>query len=124
MTKLKLSQLVTSAEALRNLTNTKLPIKISYQLSRLVSEFDTEMKTYDEKRRELITELGTKNLETGETSIDPNNKEVADKFYSEMGKLMDVEVDLKFAEKIKIADLGDIKIEATSLPEWLFSSEE
>lgn len=124
MTKLKLSDMLGSYEATRNLAATKLPVKISYQISRLNSEFDKEMKIYDEKRRALIAEYGEKNEETGDVKIDETNKQAVDKFYKDLTELMEIEIDLQFADKINIKDLGTVEIEPKNLPGWLFSDEE
>lgn len=117
MTKIKLRQIVQNAEALRGLIGTKLPIKIAYQLKRLAIEFDRVLKPYEDQRIELIKELGVKKEDSDQVSVLPEN---VTKFVEELSKLEDVEVELAFAEKIKIEDLGNIEIEASKLVDFIF----
>ncbi len=124
MQKLKIKQMIESSDALRNLVATKLPIKVSYQISRLATEVDQELRVYDEKRREIILSVGKKDETTGDTSIDPADTKAIEKFQKDLEALWDIEVDIKFASKINIADLGSVEIEPKNLPEWLFSVEE
>lgn len=120
MKKLKLNQIVSSVEALRELAAVKFPIKISYQLSRLMIEIDRELKIYEEKRVALIKEFGVEDKESGNFKIDVEDKEATQKFYDEFEKLMGLEVEVQFADKINMADLGDIAIEPKYLVDWLF----
>jgi len=117
MITLKLGQIVQSTNALKELIATKLPIKISYQLNRLSREIDAELKIFEEKRIELIKEFGVKDEESGETKVSPEN--IAE-FMKKFDELSAIEVNLNYADKIKVEDLGDIKMEASNIIDWLF----
>lgn len=117
MTKLKTKDLVNNVAALKVLAETKFPVKISYQISRLLREVDAELAIFEKGRNKLVIEFGAKNEETDETRVTPEN--IA-KFTEEYSKLEDIDVELQFAEKIKIEDLGTIDIEPKNLITWLF----
>lgn len=120
----KLSTIVGSQEALVKLMALKLPVKVSYKLKKLVIKLQPDLKIYDEKRVELLKEYGTEN-DNHAWTIKPENLV---KFQEELGKLLDIDVDLKLGEdkpfdKIKIEDLGAIEIESSVLVslDWLIS---
>lgn len=121
---IKLSEIVGSEQALVKLMKVKLPVKISYKLSKLVFNIQPELKIYNDQKNALIKELGEQtNKETDQWQVKSDNMP---KFLEEITKLQDIDVDVKFGdakelEKIKVADLGDIQIEATELMalDWL-----
>lgn len=120
----KLSEIINSQQSLNVLLGTSLPVKIAYQLSKLVNKIQPDLKIYDEQRMKLVKELGEQtDAEKDLWTIKPENMV---KYTEEMAKLLDVEVDINlFAdkpfEKIKIEDLGDINVEAKDLVslDWL-----
>lgn len=120
---MKLKELVTSIESLNALLTEKLPIATSFKLSVFVDKIQPELKAYGEKRDALIKELGTPKLdeagkETGQYEFkDGKDKEFNEKIDELVGQ--DIAVDMP---NIKVADLGDIKIEPSKLVSlvWLF----
>lgn len=119
---MKLQTIINSTQSLRNLMAEKLPIKVSYRLSKLVIKIQPELTVYDEQRMKLVKELGTE--ENGSWVVSPEN---ITKFTDELAKLQELEVDLKFGEdkefeKISMEDLGDIKISSEDMVNlnWLF----
>lgn len=125
--KVKLSEIVGSQQALIKLMQVKLPIQISYKLSKLAFKLEPELKIYNDQRNALIKELGEQiNPETDEWRVKADNLV---KFQEEQKKLQEIEVDVKFAEdkeleKIKVSDLGDVQIEANDLIalDWLLEA--
>ncbi len=125
--KVKLSQIVSSQEGLIKLMTEKLPINISYSLTKLAFKVEAELKIYNDHRNKLIKSLGEQtNAETDEWSVKPENLV---EFRKQEKELQDIEVDLNFAEgkdfeKIKISDLEEVKIDANSLLalDWLLEA--
>lgn len=120
---MKLNTIISSQDALLKLSNTKLPVKIAYSVSKMISKLQPELKIYEEARQKLVKELGEEDTEKQTTTVKPENFA---KFQEEMTKLLDVEVDLSYGlgkeiEKIKVADLGDITMEPKELLQldWL-----
>lgn len=123
---LKLSTLINSEGSLKKLLAVKLPVKIAYKLSKIVNLIQPELTIFQEQRDKLIKELGTeKDKDSGNFQVTPENMP---KFIEEIGKLTDIEVNLEFGagkavEPIKLADLGDIELEAQDLValDWLIT---
>lgn len=113
--KITLHQLISSKEALQNLLAISLPVKISYLISRIVNKINPELVIFEEKRNNLIKELGE---DVGEGNMRVTEANIP-KFTEALEELNKIEVDLGL-EKIKIDDLGDIKIAPKDLPDWLF----
>ncbi len=114
--KLKLKQIVDSKKQIQDLLEIKLPVKISYRINKLVNKLDPELVIYENKRNELIKELGEKVEGTETVQVKTEN---IPKFIEEMNILNDIDVEVDF-EKIKVEDLGDIQIAPKDLVDWLF----
>jgi hypothetical protein len=114
--KLKFQEIVGSSDALKAISNCSLPIKISYSIGKLINgPITRELKIYDEQRIKLVTEYGTKD-ENGGTSVKPDKIE---EFAKKLQELLDVEIEIEWT-KIKIEDLGDIKLEPKNIVPWIF----
>lgn len=114
---IKLKKIVDSAEAVVELLKVKFPIKISFALSKLATQLEPELKIYNDKRNEILKELGTPQEEN---SLSYNfTLENRLKFNEELDKLTDIDIKVDF-QKIKIADLGEIEIAPTLLVDWIF----
>lgn len=119
-----LQKIIESQSGLSKLIDSKLPIKISYKVSKMINKIQPEVRVYEETRQRLVRELGQEDTETKTISVKPENLE---KFQNELKKLLEVEVDLTFGltkeiEKISIQDL-DISIEPKELLalDWLLT---
>jgi len=116
--KVKLHQIVNSAEPLKTLIEVKLPVKISYRLKRLVNKLAPILTTYNEKRNELVKEFGEvqedKNIKVTEEKLKP--------FLEKLNEVLEVEEEIDF-ELINIEDLGDVVIAPKDLVEWIFINE-
>lgn len=113
---IQLTDLINGQDNLRQLTEIKFPVKVSYRLSKLLNKVTSELSTYEELRTKLITELGTEDKKTKQITVTNEN---LPKFVEELNKLRQVETEIDF-QKIKIAELGDIQIEPKLLLEWVF----
>ena len=115
--KLKLSEIVGNIEGIKALAVVELPIKVSYNIKRLVRKLQPEIDTYQEARNAIINELGELDEKTKETKVvDP---EKLKEFAKRVTELLEVEVEIDF-EPIKISDLGDIKVSSNALVDWMF----
>jgi hypothetical protein len=113
MMKIKLSQIEALNVVLGELLTKELPIKTSYQLSTFLrKDFDTEYKTFNEKRVGICEKYCIKDadnkpvIEKDSYKFDDENKTP---FYNELAQLFEVEVELKW-NPIKIEELGNITI--------------
>lgn len=114
--KIKLSDIVNGVVSINALQEIKLPVKISYRLKRLVDRLTPILKNYDEQRNELIKKLGEKDEEKDTWNV---KKENLTEFYAELQKVLEIEEDIEW-EKIKIDELGDVKIEPKLLLDFIF----
>ena len=73
------------------LLETKFPIKVSYTLNRIYNALTSEINIFNQKRNDLIIELGTKD-DKGVTSVKADN---FPKFSEEINKLANKNEDLK-----------------------------
>ena|SRR3990167_284432 len=114
--KTKLGVIVSDLENLKELQAIKMPVKISYRLKRLVYKLQPILKSYDEKRNELVKEFGE---EDEEKKIWNVKKESLPEFYAKLQELLDTDEEIDF-EKIKIGELGGIEIAPKLLIDFIF----
>ena len=116
--KLKLSQIVNSIESLNVLVDTKFPAKVSYRLKRIVDKVNPILKTYNEKRDELITEYGTKDEVSGNMSVtDPEKIKL---FMEKLNEILEVEEEVDITP-IPSEFLGDTEVEAKHIVDFVFT---
>jgi len=114
--KFKLSELYGLTRSLPKLTDKELPIKISYNLLKLMKGISEEMETLEKSRMKLVEkyrepeEEGSKEASGGMKVADEHK----DKFQKEFRVLMEEEVDIEF-NPIFLKDLGDISFAANDL---------
>lgn len=112
-----LKEVIECQQALRGLLSIKLPIKISYRLTKLNNKLLAEYAVYEEQRISLVKKLGEQ--------VDPKidswqvKMENIPEYSAEIKKLQEEVVKIDF-EKIKLEDLGPISIEPANLPEAIF----
>ena len=112
MIKIKLEQLVNSAEGLRGLSQKQLKARAAYAVAKILKAADAEMTSFNETRMELIKKYGEKD-ETGELKSDENgNVHIPDDtlatFSNELQELLDTEVEIS-ANKIKMNDVENVE---------------
>ncbi|MCK9370955.1 hypothetical protein M0R04_13675 [Candidatus Dojkabacteria bacterium] len=114
---MKLKTILEDLDKLTSLSKIKLPIKVSYWVSRILSKVNSELKSFQEQRNKLIEEYGEQDEKTKQFTVkDPEKLKV---FSKEINELLDVEVELD-VKKISIKDLGAITIEPELLLNWIF----
>ena len=114
---IKLSDIVSNIENIKNLQEVKLPVKVSYRLKRLVNKLDPILTTFNEKKNDLIKEHGELDEETKNIQVkDPEKLKL---YFAKLTDLLAVQEEVEF-EKIKIDDLGDVKLEAKNIVDFIF----
>jgi len=118
---MKLITIINEQENLEKLMELKLPVKVAYKLNKLAHKFVSELKFYNDKKNELITELGEKKLdaEGNETEQMEVKQGELKQFYKKLEEIVEVETEVNF-EPISISELGDIVIEPKLLSETFF----
>ena len=114
--KIKLLDILSNAEPIKELQETKLPVKVSYRIMRLVNKIQPELDTYDVKRKQLIKEFGDINKDGLLQVTDPKKLE---KFTIQIQELLNIEIDIDF-QKIKVEELGDLTISPKLLVSFIF----
>jgi hypothetical protein len=115
--KLKLEEIINASPALQTLSNTKLPVLVSFKLSMLLKELNPVYQSYNESRTKLLEKYGKLNKEKTNYDFDGNKREE----YAEKHKeLLQADIKLDIPD-IKISELDDIKIEPIFLEQlnWL-----
>ncbi len=116
--KISLKEIVNSTEQIKALLEVKLPVKISYKLSRLANKINPILETFNENRNKLIKEFGEEDPETKNYSV--KDPEKLEQFTKKLLELLDVEEEIDWFEPIKIDDLGSIELEPKLLVSWIF----
>lgn len=114
---IKLKDILNNTESIRSLQTINLPIKISYRIKRLSDKLDPIIKSYEEKRNELIREFGTENEDK---TLSVKNPEKVEQFMAKIMDIQEVEEIVEF-EPISVKELGDILIPAKDLVSFIFS---
>ena len=99
--KLKLAQIVESKDALSNLLNERLSVKVSYALQRNVQKLNPELETYEKSRVELIKNKHGVMQEDGNYAV---KKENAPAFIEDLNELLSVEVDVDI-HKVNLSEI-------------------
>lgn len=116
--KVKLSEVVQSAEQIKALLELGLPVKVSYKILRLVNNLNPILEIYNTKRNDLIKELGEKNEKDENFSVkDPAKLK---EFATRLTELLDIEEEIAF-EPIKITELGEVNVAAKNLVSFMFT---
>lgn len=115
---IKIKDIVNSQNSLQKLLGVSLPVKVSYKLSKLVTKLQPELDLFNKEKDKLIEKYGEKD-DKGVVSIKQDSPNMP-KFAKEIDELAEMEVSIDFGdgkpfEKISVADLGDVKIEAQDL---------
>ncbi len=119
MVKIKLQDIISHEASLVKLLEIKLPVKASYRIKRLIDKLQPELKTFVEKRMELFKEYGVHDEEKDTYSVENISKSAREEFDSKIIELLELEVNIDF-EKLKIDELGDVKIEPKLLIDFVF----
>jgi len=116
MSELTVSVVLSSVEALKELSNKDLSINISVKLVKIIKELNEVLEVYDTKRNELYIKYGEE-IENGSMKILDENLET---FNKEFDVLKEEEIDIEF-EQINVSNLSDINMKTSTLMslDWL-----
>ena len=116
---IKLSEVINNVENLKAIQEVKLPVKISYRIARLVNKLQPEANLYEEKRVNLLKELGELDEKGEKYDIKYGTIENQAKFWKEISELLAMEIEIDFT-KIKVEELGEVNMEAKLLNLFIF----
>lgn len=124
---MKILQILDSQQGLKNLNETKLPVKVSYKIAKMIDRMQSPLRDYEEKRIALIKKLGKEDKEKNQWEVLPENLA---EYQKEMQVLLNTDIRLSYSdnnelEKIKLDELGDVSLEPKDLAQldWLFENE-
>src|SRR5690242_13513656 len=119
--KVKLAEIIDGVPSLNILAETKFPTKVAYRIKRLTDKLNPMLKTYEEKRVELVKEYGTEvESEKGEKSTQVTDSEKIPVFLEKLNELRAVEEDVDF-EPISVKELGAVEVAPKDLLSWIFT---
>ena len=104
---MKVSELVAMQPSLIALANIKLPVKVSYRISKILNQIGGVIKQVNADQRALYQSMGVLNEDKTQFVIPDEHR---DAFNAAMQGLMDVEANITI-HPVSAADLGDISIE-------------
>lgn len=102
---LKLGEIVASAETLKVVAATKMPVKTSYRLNKMLRLVSKEVKIYEEEKGKVFEEYGESAGE-GLLQIKEEHKDDAKK---ELDTLLDQDVELDLPD-VSLDDLGNLQV--------------
>lgn len=108
MAKLTNKEILDKVGMLGELSNRKLPVKVSYAIAKNINKVDRELKDYNKEREKILKECclkdeeGDLKIEDGNYSIDP---EKMDKWNKDMKDLQDIKVEID-AHTFKLEELN------------------
>lgn len=111
--KIKLSRLQQSAESLKAIAQTKLNLKLSYDIAKRLRYINNELEMFQQTRIAKAKELSEGKLKENGTEFDIPKADLV-KLNEELSVLLDTEIELDITP-IKLVDLGDISIEPAHL---------
>jgi hypothetical protein len=103
--KVKVNQILDSQPTINKLLQTEMAPRPAFLLMRLAREIDTELKSFQKIRNDLIKKYGEELPDKSIKVKDENFKQ----FEAEINPLLQTEVDIK-ADLINLSDLEGIKI--------------
>lgn len=115
MLKITNRELESKVNILRNLSNMKLPVKVSYAIAKNIKEIDRELNILLDEKMKLIKEYALKDengnpkVKNGKYLFNDEEKEECNSKYAE---LLEIEVELKLME-INTEDLINSDVELT-----------
>lgn len=116
--KIKIEKLIGSTEALKNLFTAPVPVSVAFLLSKIIKEFEENLKFFDDARNAAIQKYGKEQkdgtFKVGEKEGVILNKEVQD--------LLNTEIEFH-ADPINIDKLNDITLSASDMYslDWLLT---
>jgi hypothetical protein len=126
MTTIKIAQILEGTQALREFTNTELPISAALKWNKNVKEIDEVLKVFNERREALFNEWAEEG-EADEEGKAPGKvipKEKMEEFGKLVQELIEEEVELNI-QKVDVTTLGNLTMKPAVLAqlEWIFKTE-
>lgn len=113
MITIHLNDILNSIPIFRTLSNQALPIKVAYQVARLIRELDAESTTFDESRRQIIEKYAEredtgeyKQTDEGNIIIQPDKMEDCNR---EMTELLETTIEIN-AEPLNINEFVNVEL--------------
>lgn len=112
--KISNEKLVNSVGVLGKLANTELPIKISYTLSKNITNIDKELAIYNKERQKLINKYGEKDSDGKLKAKEDGTINIlsADSFNKDLKELLQIETEVD----IQLIDLDSINTDVKITP--------
>ena len=117
--KIKLDEIVNSAELINELQKVNLPVKVSYRIKRFIDKISPDLKEFNKKRVEILNKYCKLSADGKSYDVSVLSDEKKIELNSKLKDIIDKELDIDF-DKIKIEDLGDSKIEPRLLIPFIF----
>ena len=105
--KLKNGEIFQAIEPMKKLMQEKMPVKVSWQLAKLINKLNEPLKAIDDVRNGLIKQYGIQDG-GGQIKVEQKTKDGKDnpkfqKFVTEMNELFEQEVEVVF-DKVKLPE--------------------
>ena len=111
MIEITMRDVVNSLTTLQELLDKKLKSKTAFTLARIIREIETEYKTFQQSRTNLIQKYGARDEENNLITDENGNIHIAadkvEAFNTEIEELLDVKITLN-ANKIQLEDLDEV----------------
>lgn len=99
----KIGEVVDAVDALKELSEQKMPIATSFKITKFIKDIAPEVENFQTHRMKWFKELGEEDEVSKVITIKPEN---IDKFNKEMEDLRNVEIRVDF-KKLKLEELGE-----------------
>lgn len=96
-----LKEIVDAREALMTLSQQRLPIKVGYNVSKVIRKANTELEILTKLRQEVIERLAPSGTEV--------NPEINQKIMAELSEALDVTVDIS-VNKIDLSSVNNLEM--------------
>ena len=112
--KLSNEKLVNSIGALTKLTNMELPIRLSYAISKNITNIDRELVAYNKEREKLIMKYGEKDEEGNLKTKEDGTINILDieSFNKDLKEILDIEAEVD----IHVIDLEKVNVDINITP--------
>jgi len=116
----KLADIFMSKDALQKLLQSDLPVKTAFRISRIAKKINDVFNDIEEQRIKLVNKLGEVQEGSDEIKVPPDKLK---EFHAELSSLLEEEIELDI-EKIKLSELGDIKLRPVEIASLEYLIEE
>ena len=120
--KVKLLEIVNSANAFNKIAQQPMKAVTSFEVARNLKKISDELAIYEQSRGDLIRKFGEEDDE-GKIEIKPDTKGMKD-FQKELGDLLNVEVDLNGFKQIKLKHLSKCELTPQEISSLEFAIQE